>query len=54
MDNWLVIPNLWGGIIGRPGMLKTPAVSEVMQIVSQLEGEAKNYLTKGKLVIRQI
>lgn len=41
MDDWLVIPNLWGGIIGRPGMLKTPAVSEVMQIVSQLEGEAK-------------
>lgn len=21
-DNWLVIPNLWGGIVGRPGMLK--------------------------------
>jgi hypothetical protein len=40
-DDWLVIPNLWGGIIGRPGMLKTPAVSEVMQLLSQLEREAK-------------
>jgi hypothetical protein len=41
MDDWLVIPNLWGGIVGRPGMLKTPAVSEVMQLVSQLESESK-------------
>ena len=41
MDDWLVIPNLWGGIVGRPGMLKTPAVSEVMQLVNQLESESK-------------
>ncbi len=40
-DDWLVIPNIWGGIVGRPGMLKTPAVSEVMQLVGQLEKEAK-------------
>lgn len=40
-DDWLVIPNLWGGIVGRPGMLKTPAVSEVMQIMSQLEANSK-------------
>jgi hypothetical protein len=40
-DDWLVIPNLWGGIVGRPGMLKTPAVSEVMQLIKQLEVEAK-------------
>ena len=24
-DNWTVIPNLWGGPIARPAMLKTPA-----------------------------
>lgn len=40
-DDWLVIPNLWGGIVGRPGMLKTPAVAEVMQLIKQLETEAK-------------
>jgi hypothetical protein len=40
-DNWQVIPNLWGGIVGRPGMLKTPAVSEVMQLFSLLEHDAK-------------
>lgn len=40
-DDWLVIPNLWGGLVGRPGMLKTPAVSEVMQLIKQMETEAK-------------
>ena len=40
-DDWLVIPNLWGGLVGRPGMLKTPAVSEVMQFLGQLESDAK-------------
>lgn len=41
-DDWLVIPNLWGGLIGSPGMLKTPAVAEVMQLINQLEASAKN------------
>lgn len=40
-DDWLVIPNLWGGVVGRPGMLKTPAISEVMRMVNALESEAK-------------
>lgn len=52
-DDWLVIPNLWGGIIGRPGMLKTPAVSEVMHIVNRLEAEAKK-IFNGKTSDYQI
>src|SRR5205823_3148889 len=23
-DDWLVTPNLWGGVVGRPSVLKTP------------------------------
>jgi len=23
-DDWLVIPNLWGAVVGRPGIMKTP------------------------------
>lgn len=38
-DDWLVIPNLW--LIGRPGMLKTPAVAEVMRLLRPLETTAK-------------
>jgi hypothetical protein len=45
-DDWLVIPNLWGGVIGRPGMLKTPALQEAMKPLSQLEAEAKKQYDK--------
>lgn len=27
-DNWLVVPNLWGALIGRPSTMKTPSISE--------------------------
>src|ERR1043165_5688651 len=27
-DDWLVIPNLWGMVVGRPGVMKTPAIRE--------------------------
>ena len=40
-DDWLVVPNLWGGVVGRPGMLKTPAIAEVMKIINILEAESK-------------
>jgi hypothetical protein len=40
-DDWTVIPNLWGGIIARPSMLKTPSLAEVMKPLARLEVEAK-------------
>ena len=40
-DDWLVIPNLWGGVVGRPSMLKTPAITEAMKPLSRMELEAK-------------
>ena len=40
-DDWTVVPNLWGAIIGRPGLLKTPALSEVMKPLRRLEAEAR-------------
>lgn len=27
-DSWMVVPNLWGAIVGPPGVMKTPAVNE--------------------------
>ncbi|WP_168188921.1 DUF3987 domain-containing protein [Thiomicrorhabdus sediminis] len=35
-DDWLVIPNLWGAMIGRPSIMKTPALSEVMKPIHRL------------------
>jgi hypothetical protein len=33
-DEWTVVPNLWGGVIGSPGELKTPAVQDALKPLS--------------------
>ena len=40
-DDWTVIPNLWGLVVGRPGIMKTPAITEPMKFLKRLEIEAK-------------
>jgi len=40
-DDWLVIPNLWGGVVGRPSMLKTPSLNEALRPLARLEIDAK-------------
>jgi putative DNA primase/helicase len=36
-DDWAVVPNLWGVIVGRPGVLKSPALNEVLKPLHELE-----------------
>jgi putative DNA primase/helicase len=36
-DDWRVVPNLWGLIIGRPGVMKSPALGEVLKPLHALE-----------------
>ena len=40
-DNWLVVPNLWGLVIGRPGVLKSPAIKAGLKPLSRLSAEAR-------------
>lgn len=40
-DDWLVIPNLWGGVVGRPSTMKTPAIGEAMKPLDDLSATAK-------------
>jgi len=40
-DDWTVVPNLWGGIVGRPGVMKTPALNEAIRPLRRLEAEAR-------------
>ncbi|HED53175.1 MAG TPA: DUF3987 domain-containing protein [Phycisphaerales bacterium] len=35
-DDWQVVPNLWGVLIGRPSMMKSPPLKEVMLPVKAL------------------
>jgi Protein of unknown function (DUF3987) len=38
--DWIEVPNLWGAFIGRPGMLKSPAMGEALKPIHHLETEA--------------
>jgi putative DNA primase/helicase len=40
-DDWIVVPNLFGAIVGRPGVLKSPALDEVMKPLNRLMVEAR-------------
>jgi hypothetical protein len=39
-DDWLVVPNLWGAVIGPPAVLKTPAILEPLKPLHRLEYNA--------------
>lgn len=39
-DDWQVVPNTWGCIVGRPGVLKSPSVSAALAPLQRLEAEA--------------
>lgn len=40
-DDWRVVPNLWGLIVGRPGVMKSPALSEVLKPLHRLESSER-------------
>ncbi len=40
-DSWMIVPNLWGGIIGPPSSLKSPALAETLSPLVHLEKEAR-------------
>ena len=40
-DDWLVVPNLWGCIVGRPSVLKSPALAEAASPLGRMEAEAR-------------
>lgn len=40
-DDWLVVPNLWGAIVGRPSLMKSSAISEIMKPINEFVIAAK-------------
>ncbi|AMM23833.1 hypothetical protein AX767_05330 [Variovorax sp. PAMC 28711] len=36
-DDWQVVPNLWGLIVGRPGVMKSPALGEALKPLFHLQ-----------------
>jgi putative DNA primase/helicase len=39
--DWLEVANLWGWIVGRPGMMKSPAVKQVLKPLHRLDSQAR-------------
>jgi putative DNA primase/helicase len=39
-DNWYVVPNVWGGACGKPGVMKTHAAEEGLKPLHRLAHEA--------------
>ena len=35
-DSWTVVPNLWGMLIGRPSMMKSPPLKETLRPIRQM------------------
>lgn len=37
--SWIVVPNLWGGIIAPPGYMKSPIIQSVTRLLNKLQAE---------------
>jgi hypothetical protein len=40
-DDWVVVPNLWGGLVGPPASMKTPALEQALKPIKRLAVMAK-------------
>ncbi len=47
-DDWLVVPNLWGAVVGKPAMLKSPALAEIMKPLDRLVAQAREAHEEAK------
>lgn len=49
-DDWEIVPNLWGGVTGRPSVvMKSPSLAEVMKPIVRLEVEARESFEEAQL-----
>lgn len=48
-DDWAVVPNIWGAIVGRPGLLKTPALAEMLKPLYKLEADARDQFEQAMI-----
>lgn len=43
-DDWIVTPNLWGGVVGSPSTKKTPTINTVLRFFDRLEAKEADLL----------
>lgn len=47
-DDWLVLPNLWGAVIARPGFFKSPTIAEAMKPLEKIISRANEDFDQKK------
>lgn len=47
-DDWSVIPNQWGAIIGRPSAMKSPSMKEALKPLMKFENESSKQFLEDK------
>jgi len=47
-DDWIVIPNLWGAVVGNSGIKKTPALNQSLTPINKLQMAAFELCEKEK------
>jgi putative DNA primase/helicase len=45
--SWLVVPNLWGGLIAAPGFLKSPVIQIVIALLLRIQSEWRSEYEKN-------
>jgi hypothetical protein len=48
-DDWLIVPNLWGAVVGRPSLMKSPALAEVINPLARRVAEAYEEYQEARL-----
>jgi putative DNA primase/helicase len=47
-DDWLEVPNLWGAVVGPPGLMKSPALAESTRPLLRLARESRAAHQQGE------
>ena len=47
-DNWTVIPNLWGAVVGNSGVMKSPTLGAALSPIKKLQAAAYDVFNKEK------
>ena len=47
-DDWTVIPNLWGAVIGNSGVMKSPTLSAALSPIKKLSAAASDVFNEAK------
>lgn len=50
---WTVVPNLWGGIVAIPGMLKSPVITSMTQPAREVEEEWRELHSEAQRTFEQ-